>query len=109
MVSRTVRLLSLAAAVTVAAGCSTAPSRFYTLDSIAASDGAPAASYTVLVGPVAIPASVDRPEIVVQTAPYRVEIDEFNRWAAPLNDSIARVIASDLGQLLGTPDVGLAP
>ena len=109
MVARTVRLLLLAAAVILIGGCATAPSRFYTLDSIAASDGAPAANYTVLVGPVAIPASVDRPEIVVQTAPYRVEIDEFNRWASPLNDSIARVIASDLGQLLGTPDVGLAP
>ena len=109
MLARTVRLLSLAAAVILIGGCATAPSRFYTLDSIAASDGAPAANYTVLVGPVAIPASVDRPEIVVQTAPYRVEIDEFNRWASPLNDSIARVIASDLGQLLGTPDVGLAP
>ena len=109
MVARTVRLLLLAAAVILIGGCATAPSRFYTLDSIAASDGAPAANYTVLVGPVAIPASVDRPEIVVQSAPYRVEIDEFNRWASPLNDSIARVIASDLGQLLGTPDVGLAP
>jgi uncharacterized lipoprotein YmbA len=109
MVARTVRRLLLAAGVILTAGCATAPSRFYTLDSLAASDGAPAASYSVLVGPVAIPASVDRPEIVVQSAPYRVEIDEFNRWASPLNDSIARVIASDLGQLLGTPDVGLAP
>jgi uncharacterized lipoprotein YmbA len=109
MVARTVRRLLLAAGVVLVAGCSTAPSRFYTLDSIATSDGAPAAGYTVLVGPVAIPASVDRPEIVVQSTPYRVDIDEFNRWAAPLNDSIARVIAGDLSQLLGTPDVGLAP
>lgn len=39
---------------------------------------------------------VDRPEFVVQVAPNRVEVDEFNRWAAPLNNSIARTVAGDL-------------
>jgi uncharacterized protein len=93
----------------VAAGCATAPSRFYTLDSTATADGAPAASYSVIVGPVSVPASVDRPEFVVQVAPNRVDVDEFNRWAGPLNDSIARAVAGDLATLLGTPDVAVAP
>jgi uncharacterized protein len=39
----------------------------------------------------------------------RVDIDEFNRWAAPLNDSIARAVAGDLAVLLGTPGVAVAP
>ena len=86
-----------------------APARFYTLDSTATADGAPAARYAVLVGPVSVPASVDRPQFVVQVAPNRVEIDEFNRWAAPLNDGIARAVAGDLAVLLGTPDVAVAP
>ena len=59
-------------------------SRFYTLDSTATPDAGPLASYGVIVGPVSVPASVDRPEFVVQVAPNRVEVDEFNRWAAPL-------------------------
>ena len=46
---------------------------------------------------------------MVQVAPNRVEVDEFNRWAAPLNDSIARAVAGDLAVLLGTPDVAVAP
>jgi hypothetical protein len=46
---------------------------------------------------------------VVQVAPNRVDVDEFNRWAAPLNDSIARAVAGDLAVLLGTPDVAVAP
>ena len=41
--------------------------------------------------------------------PNRVDVDEFNRWAAPLNDSIARVVAGDLAVLLGTPRVATAP
>ena len=62
-----------------------------------------------MVGPVSIPAAVDQPQFVVQVAPNRVDVDEFNRWAAPLNDSIARAVAGDLVVLLGTPDVATAP
>jgi uncharacterized lipoprotein YmbA len=89
--------------------CASAPARFYTLASTAKPDGAPAAGYAVLVGPVSVPASVDRPEFVVQVAPNRVDVDEFNRWASPLNDGIARAVAGDLAVLLGTPDVAVAP
>ena len=67
------------------------------------------AAYAVMVGPVSVPAAVDRPEFVVQTAPNRVDVDEFNRWAAPLNDGIAQVVAGDLVKLLGTPNVAAAP
>ena len=98
------------ALVAAAAGCgASAPARFYTLASTATAAGTPAASYAVLVGPVSVTASVDRPQFVVQVAPNRVEIDEFNRWAAPLNDGIARTIAGDLATLLGTTDVATAP
>jgi len=93
-----------------AAGCGvSATARFYTLASTATADDAPAVRYAVLVGPVSVPASVDRPQFVVQVAPNRVEIDEFNRWAAPLNDSIARAVAGNLAALLGTTDVATAP
>jgi uncharacterized lipoprotein YmbA len=58
-----------------------------------------------MVGPVTVPAAVDRPEFVVRVAPNRDEVDEFNRWVAPLNDAIARAVAGDLVVLLGTPEV----
>ena len=61
-----------------------------------------------MVGPVSVPAAVDQPEFVVNTAPNRVEVDEFNRWVAPLNDAIARAVAGDLVVLLGTPNVATA-
>jgi uncharacterized protein len=92
-----------------ATGCSTAPSRFYTLDATAVSGGTAPVNYTIMVGPVSVPAAVDRPEFVLQTAPNRVDVDEFNRWAAPLNDAIAQVVAGDLVKLLGTPNVAAAP
>jgi uncharacterized lipoprotein YmbA len=92
------------------AGCgSSAPSRFYTLSSVAAPAQAKASALGVIVGPVSVPAAVDRPEFVVQVTPNRVDVSEFDRWAAPLSNEIARTVAGDLSLLLGTPDVGVAP
>ena len=105
---RIAQLISIALVAVVAAGCSTAPSRFYSRASVAKADGTPATPAAVMVGPVTIPASVDQPEFVVQVAPNRVEVDEFNRWVSPLNDSIARAVTGDLVVLLGTPDVASA-
>jgi len=105
MAGRIAYQISIALVAIVAAGCSTTPSRFYALDSTAVADGTPAAHAAIMVGPVTVPAAVDRPEFVVQVAPNRDEVDEFNRWVAPLNDAIARAVAGDLVVLLGTPDV----
>jgi uncharacterized protein len=93
----------------VAAGCTSAPSRFYTLNSTATGAGATHSNFAVIVGPVSIPAEVDRPQFTVQVAPNRVAVDEFNRWAAPLSDNIARVVAGNLAVLLGTPRVAAIP
>ena len=99
-------LLLLAAVV---AGCSSAPSRFYTLNSSATGDPSIKSDLAVVVGPVSVPAEVDRPQFTVQVAPNRVAVDEFNRWAAPLNNNIARVVAGNLSVLLGTPNVAAQP
>jgi uncharacterized protein len=107
---RIASLISIALLLTAINGCgATAPSRFYTLDSTATPDGSSPMHTAVIVGPVTIPASVDQPQFVVQVASNRVDVDEFNRWVAPLNDSIARAVAGDLAVLLGTPGVATAP
>lgn len=104
---------SLIAAVALAAlvsGCgTTATSHYYSLDATAAPAGGSAAGVSVMVGPVSVPASVDRPEMVVQVAPNRVDVDEFNRWDAPLEDAIARTVAADLSAQLGSPNITTAP
>jgi len=92
-----------------AVGCGPSPTaRFYTLDATAAADGRPAVPHAIVVGPVSIPPAVDRPQLVVAVAPNQVTVDEFNRWAAPLDDSIARAVAGDLAVLLGA-SVAAAP
>ncbi len=103
-------LAIVVALVLAAAGCGgSQPARFYTLSATAVPEALPATRVAVLVDPVTIPASADQPQFVVQVASNRVEVDEFNRWASPLNDNIARVVASDLAIQLGTSDVAIAP
>jgi uncharacterized lipoprotein YmbA len=93
----------------LAAGCgSSPPSHFYTLSGTVTSAAAPS-SLSVAVGPVTIPATVDRPQMVMRMGPNQVQLDEFNRWAGPLSNNISRVVAVNLVTLLGTPHVTLYP
>ena len=90
-------------------GCRSAPSKFYTLDATAQAGDASSLNCAVLVGPVFIPAAVDRPQFVVTAKANEVEVQEFNRWAAPLDENISRVVALNLGRLLGTSRAASAP
>ncbi len=110
MAGRITHLIAIALVATAAVGCgASALARFYTLESTAIPQAAPAAQEAVMVGPVSVPAEVDQPQFVVQVAPNRVEVEDFNRWAEPLSDGIARAVAGDLAAQLGTPDVVTAP
>jgi uncharacterized lipoprotein YmbA len=111
MRANTASIAAMCAIAAFAAGCSTTPaSHFYTLSRSETPAVAPApkpANLSVVVGPVSIPAIVDMPQIVVSTGPNQVTIDEYNRWASPLQDNIARVVAENLVEMLGTPRVSL--
>src|ERR1700684_634837 len=98
MARRIAQFISIALVAMAAGGCRPAPAR-----------GTPATAVSVLVGPVTIPAAVDQPEFVVQVAANRIDVDEFNRWVAPLGDGIARAVAGDLTVLLGSANVAVAP
>ena len=90
------------------AACASTPSKFYTLSPTAEPGGA-TASYSVAVGPVSVPAMIDRPQMVVRVGENQVGIDEFNRWASPLQSDMARVVAENLAKILGTPLVSVFP
>lgn len=104
-----VALAALSVAAALAAGCSTPPpSRFYTLAATAtatATSTSQPSTLVIAVGPVTVPSVVDRPEFVVSTGPNEVRLDDFNRWASPLQDSLTRAVAENLVAILGTPRV----
>ena len=93
--------------VLMLAGCgSPLKERFYVLSAspmtALAPDGLP---YRVEIGPVTVPAAVDRPQIVLRMDANRVALQEQSRWAEPLKESIPRIVASNLAALLGDVQV----
>jgi len=88
----------------LAAGCSSPAAKFYTL-SATATPASTSSRLSIVVGPVAVPPVIDRPQIVVTTGANQVTIDEFNRWASSVQDNLARVVAENLAAILGTARV----
>ena len=110
MTTQLVRLAVLAAA-TALAGCGSSPkANFYTLSAGAAPAQSRAkAAYSVTIGAITVPDSLDRPQIVTRSGANQVVINEFERWAGPLKGEIARVISDNLTQQLSDASVFAYP
>ena len=87
-------------------GCSSPKTSYYRMSSSPIS-AAPSVGGQVrlMVGPVSIPASMDRPQIVTQSGSTEVQVHEYHRWAGTLRGDIGQVISSRLAQDLGTSEV----
>ena len=86
------------------------PSNFYLLralpeseDSLTTTGGK--GGLSVLVGPITLPAYLDRTQIVTLFGNNELTMDEFSRWAEPLQDNFYRVLVENLSLLLNTPRV----
>ena len=53
---------------------------------------------TVVVGPVTIPTSADRPQWMVRRSGTQVQVQEQQRWVQPLANEIAEAVAQHLSQ-----------
>jgi len=97
------------------AGCATSPpSRFYTLNPLPGDqqeyNREPGAGGIIVgVGPIEVPAYLDRPQIVTRIDPNELNLAEFHKWAEPLKDSMGRVLVENLANLLGTKTVVAYP
>jgi hypothetical protein len=105
-VPRQIRVLAAFLAI---AGCTniggpTPPSRFYLLDPLAPVSGATGGP-AIGVGPIKVAEYLDRPQIVTRKGDHAIDLAEFDRWGEPLSESISRVVAMNLGRLLGSERV----
>lgn len=105
---RATSCLVLAIVIASLGACKSPSASFYTLspDHALVSGGA-ARPIVAVIGPVTIPEVVDRPQIVTRVANNEVVVNEFARWAEPLNNDIGRVIAADLSVLLNSPQISV--
>jgi uncharacterized lipoprotein YmbA len=91
------------------------PSRFFTLTPIPQPERGTAGSSTdsaqvaVGVGPVRLPGYLDREQVVTRVSQNRFAVAENDRWAEPLEDNFALVLAQDLSALLSSDRVTRYP
>jgi uncharacterized protein len=108
------RNIGLAALVLMLGGCTVlAPqkdeTRFFVLMPV--QDGAAPAAVstshplTLGLGPVTIPAYVNRPEVVTRMSDSELKVSDTDRWGEHLDTNVTRVLASDLSDQLGTQQI----
>jgi uncharacterized lipoprotein YmbA len=93
--------------------CGATPDTHYYMLSAVAPAAAPAAAATGAAAPirldaVTIPAELDRTQIVRRSGPNQLDLLGLDRWAAPLDEQIRRVLSDDLGRRLPGRVVGPA-
>lgn len=108
------RAIALGALALVAGCLSLGPrpdrTRYYVLETAAsAPDPARPAIRAVGIGPVRLPAYLDRPELVTRAGPARLEVASVDRWAAPLDVLFTAALAEDLRAALPAHEVLAEP
>lgn len=91
--------------------CATPPATFYTLHAPTARQEATKlkAGADIVIDQVSVPELVDRPQFVLRTGAYQVTIDEYSRWAEPLKEQIASVLAAHLARSFPDALVSTSP
>lgn len=101
-------MLCLSLVALVSACGSTPRSNYYMLSADAGgtpSTGGPSMG----IGPVSVPEYLKRREMVLNRNAHKLDLDDFHRWAEPLDAGILRVTALNLAMLLGTQKVQTFP
>jgi uncharacterized lipoprotein YmbA len=85
--------------------------RFFVLRSLEepAQPGRAPSSGLVGLLPVRVPGYLDRPQVVTWVSEDEIRIDEFLRWAEPLDVGVSRILAENLSALLPQHPVVRAP
>lgn len=103
------RILVLMTMLATLASCGSTPSANYYLLSADAPPAAGADGPTLGIAELHVAEYLRRPELVLLRSPNRLELQEFERWAEPLEDGIERTLALNLGALLATDAVRTRP
>ena len=83
--------------------CASTPTNFYTLESQSrppvVTTTASAKKPLIGIGPLSLPALLDRKGIVTRAENNSVQIAEFDQWAAPLKDNVIAVLSKNVATL----------
>jgi hypothetical protein len=111
-----IRLAILITLLTELSACfrSNAPIHFYMLEPIASAQNVSGTTVgfrapVIGLGPVRIPAYLDRPQIVTALSNQEYKLAEDQRWAERLDDTVRRVLTENLVNLVPTEQIVFHP
>jgi uncharacterized lipoprotein YmbA len=85
------------------AACASTPTNFYTLESQSRPSAVTTRAITkkrlIGIGPLTLPALLDRKGIVTRAENNSVQIAEFDQWAAPLQNNVIAVLSKNVATL----------
>ncbi|HET6554115.1 MAG TPA: PqiC family protein [Dyella sp.] len=105
--------LGVALLALIGVACSSAPPvRYFTLVPVVGGEStvAPASQpFQFELLPVAVPAQVDQPQLVVRQGGQGVAVLQGERWIAPLGDEVRGALSADLARDFHAQDVSSLP
>ena len=97
------RLILLGVSALLSA-CASTPTNFYTLEAqsraLAVTTSTGVTKQLIGIGPLSMPALLDRRGFVTRTENNSVQIAEFDQWAAPLQNNVLAVLSKNVATLL---------
>lgn len=96
----------------ILAGCGTTkPSKFYLMTPTTETADVQSATENpaVGIGPITLPAYLDRPEIAQRLGDNQIHYAGSHRWAEPLRVSFTRVLGENIGAMLPTDRITIHP
>jgi hypothetical protein len=104
-------LYILLATFMAGAGCAKGPPPdFYILNAVTAeSIVGEERGVAVGVGPINLPAHLNRSQIVTRTTEFQLDLSDSHQWAEPLKDSVSRVLIINLSNILQSNRVYVNP
>ncbi|MFZ4503206.1 MAG: PqiC family protein [Methylovulum sp.] len=93
---------SVLAMLLLTACSTTPPTHFYVLDALPQTERANKQALAIGIGPITLPALLERKQMVTRLHDNTVQLAEFHQWAEPLKDTLPRVIVKNLAALQPT-------
>lgn len=94
----------MACGISLLTACaSTPPTHFYTLEAQsqhpAVTNSTTTKKLLIGIGPLSLPALLDRSQIVTRTENNTIEMADFDLWAAPLKENVIAVLSKNVATL----------
>lgn len=102
MLNKYLNGLTLCASLLLTACAPTPPTNFYTLEALSQPVGSSTTSAKkrlIGLGPLSLPALVDRKQIVTRNENNTIQLAELHQWAAPLQDNVLSVLSKNVAAL----------